>query len=308
MEPGRPARRLSASLAARSSDEASAVPTPPAFSSAQRARRDLGVRLGEIRKSAGLTARGLAAVCGWHESKVSRIEHGKTAPSVDDVSAWAVACHVTEQTADLLATLESIDGMFVEWRRMERTGLRRAQQSVIPLWERTRWFRTYSSWLIPGAVQTPGYTAAVLRAIAERRQLPDDVDDAVQVRSERLRLLRERNRRFAVLVEESVLYNVIGDVDVMAGQLGHLLTVHDLPSVSLGIIPMRINRNAVWPVEDFWIFDDSQVNVELISGWLTIRQPGEIAMYADTFARLARLARHGAAARRLLVNAIDALD
>jgi hypothetical protein len=120
--------------------------------------------------------------------------------------------------------------------------------------------------------------------------------------------LREGNRRFAVLVEESVLYNVIGDADVMAGQLGHLLTVRELPSVSLGVIPMGVDRNAVWPVEDFWIFDDQQVNVELISGWLTITQAAEIAMYADTFARLSRVAAYGAAARRLVVSAIEALD
>ena len=66
--------------------------------------------------------------------------------------------------------------MFIEWRRMERTGLRRAQEAVLPLWERTRLFRAYSSWLIPGAVQTRAYTAAVLRAIAVRRDLPDDVE------------------------------------------------------------------------------------------------------------------------------------
>ncbi len=283
------------------------MPTPPQFSGAQRARRDFGARLGEIRKSAGLTARALATRCGWHESKVSRIEHGKTSASADDVSAWAAACDAAGETADLLASLESIEGMFIEWRRMERTGLRRAQQSVLPLWERTRWFRTYSSWLVPGAVQTPGYIAAVLRAIAERRDSPDDVDDAVQVRAERLRLLREGDRRFAVLVEESVLYNVIGDADVMAGQLGHLLTVRELPSVSLGIIPMGIDRNSVWPVEDFWIFDDQQVNVELISGWLTITQPTEVAMYAEAFTRLFRLASYGMDARRRIVKAMKTL-
>ena len=284
------------------------MPTPPAFSGAQRARRDFGVRLGEIRKSAGLTARALAARCGWHESKVSRIEHGRTSPSAVDVSAWTTACGAGHQTAGLLASLESIEGMFVEWRRMERTGLRRVQESVLPLWERTRWFRAYSSWLIPGAVQTAGYVGAALRAIAERRGLSDDVADAVQVRVERLRLLREGRRRFAVLVEESVLHNVIGDAEVMAGQLGHLLTVSELPSVSLGIIPMGIDRNAMWPVEDFWIFDDGQVNVELISGWLTITQPDEVAMYADTFTRLTNLARYGSDARRIVVKAIEALD
>jgi transcriptional regulator with XRE-family HTH domain len=284
------------------------VPVPPTFSSAQKARRDFGARLGEIRRTAGLTGRALAALCGWHESKASRIEHGKTAPSAEDVRAWAEQCGATDQTADLLASLESIEGMFIEWRRMERTGLRRAQESVLPVWERTRRFRSYSSWLIPGAVQTESYTRAVLRHFMERRSLPDDVEAAVQVRTERLRLLREGDRRFAVLLEESVLRNVIGGSDVMAGQLGHLLTVGELPSVSLGVIPMGIARDAMWPVEGFWVFDDSQVNVELISGYLTITQPSEVAMYADAFARLTKLAVVGTEARRLITAAIDALD
>lgn len=283
------------------------MPTPPPFSSAQRAKRDFGARLGEIRKSAGLTGRALATLCGWHESKVSRIEHGKTSPSADDVRAWADKCNAADQTADLLASLESIEGMFIEWQRMERTGLRRAQESVWPLYERTRRFRTYSPWLIPGAVQTASYTRAVLRSIAQRRSLPDDVEDALKVRVERLRLLREGNRTFAVLVEEAVLRNIIGDADVMASQLGHLLTVGEFPSVSLGIIPMGIVRDAMWPVEDFWIYDNKQVNVELISGYLTITQPSEVAMYADAFARLADLAIVGAEARHLITAAIDAL-
>jgi hypothetical protein len=137
---------------------------------------------------------------------------------------------------------------------MERTGLRRAQEAVLPLWERTRLFRTYSSWLIPGAVQTRAYTTAVLRAIAARRDLPDDVDDAVAVRADRLRLLREGDHRFLVLIEEAVLRNVIGGAEVMAGQLGHLITVGSLPSVSVGIIPMNLDRDAAWPVEDFCTF------------------------------------------------------
>jgi hypothetical protein len=100
-----------------------------------------------------------------------------------------------------------------------------------------------------------------------------------------------------------VLHNVIGDAEVMAGQLGHLLTVGELPAVSLGILPMGIYSR--WPVEDFWIFDDKQVNVELISGFLTITQPSEVAMYADAFARLAELAVVGVAARKLITAAID---
>jgi transcriptional regulator with XRE-family HTH domain len=218
------------------------MPTPPSSSSAWQARQALGARLGELRKDAGLTGRALARRCGWHESKVSRIEHARTAPSADDIRCWCQHCGAPGEIEDLITFLRTVEGMFIEWRRMERTGLRRAQEAVLPLWERTRLFRAYSSWLIPGAVQTRAYTTAVLRAIAARRDLPDDVDEAVAVRTDRLRLLREGNHRFLVVIEESVLRNVIGGAEVMAGQLGHLITVASLPSVSLGIIPMGLDR------------------------------------------------------------------
>ena len=171
----------------------------------------------------------------------------------------------------------------------------------------TRVFRAYSSWLIPGAVQTAAYTTAVLRAIAARRNLPDDTDEAAAVRADRLRLLREGDHKFLIVIEESVLRTVIGGADVMAGQLGHLITVASLPSVSLSIIPMGLERDVMWPAEDFWVFDQAQVNVELISGWLTLTQPREIAMYGKAFSDLTDLAVRGAQARALITKAIDAL-
>lgn len=286
---------------------AATVPLPPSSSSAWQARQALGARLGELRQDAGLTGRALAQLCNWHESKVSRIEHARTAPSADDIRSWCQHCGTPGETEDLITFLRSVQDMFVEWRRMERTGLKRAQEAILPLWERTRIFRAYSSWLIPGAVQTPAYTKAILRAIAARRELPDDTDEAAAVRADRLRLLREGDHRFFVVIEESVLRNVIGGVDVMAGQLGHLITVASLPSVSLGVIPMGIARDVVWPVEDFWIFDERQVNVELVSGWLTLAQPREIGTYAATFGDLSDLAVRGAKARALITEAIAAL-
>jgi hypothetical protein len=124
---------------------------------------------------------------------------------------------------------------------------------------------------------------------------------------ERQRVLYEGDRRFAILVEESTLRKAVGEVEVMAGQLGHLIVVASLPSVSLGIIPDVADRSAMRPVEDFWIFDDTQVNVELVSAWLTVTQPHEIALYAQTFTALAELAVYGGKARALITSAIDTL-
>jgi transcriptional regulator with XRE-family HTH domain len=277
------------------------------WSAAQEAREALGIRLREIRTEAGLTGRELAELAGWHFTKVSKIEHGKQAPSVLDIRAWCKHCDTHDQIPDLTASLHAVEGMWVEWRRMERAGLRQAQQAVRPLYERTRLFRAYSPGLVPGIVQTEPYTRAILSAIGRRRNLPDDIADAVGVRMERQRFLYMADHRFAILLEESALRSGVGGADVMVGQLGHLITVSSLQNVSLGILPERPDRDDAWQVEAFWIFDEEQVSVELISGHLTVTQPREIAMYAQAFSELAGIAVYGVGARSRISAAIDAL-
>ncbi|WP_329487991.1 helix-turn-helix transcriptional regulator [Kitasatospora sp. NBC_01246] len=280
--------------------------TLSASSSVQQARRDLADRLGEIRREAGITGRELAQLCGWHPSKTSRIENARTVPSPADLLAWCRVSGADDQASDLIASLRAVEGMFVEWRRIERDGLKRVQESVLPRYERTRRFRAYSSWLVTGLLQTRAYTDAVLRAVQRRRVVVDDVDAAVEVRMERQRILREGDRRFAVLLEESVLRSGPGSRDVQREQLAHLLTVGALPHVSLGIVAMGPGRSRM-PVEGFWIYDTVQVNVELVSGYLTITQPSEIALYAQAFAELADQAVHGEQARALIGAAMEAL-
>ncbi len=233
--------------------------------------------------------------------------NARTPPSADDIQKWCSACGVEDQTADLIASLRTAEGMWIGWRRMERAGLKLAQEARLPLYERTHRFRSYSSWFVPGLIQTHGYTEAVLRAVQRRRVEVDDVAEAVAARMERQRVLYEGDRRFAFLVEESVLRNGIGGPDVLIGQLGHLLTVGSLPNASLGVVPMRADRSRM-PVEGFWIFGTAQVNVELVSGYLTITQPSEVAMYADTFAELADLAVYGSEACALITAAMDATE
>lgn len=98
----------------------------------------------------------------------------------------------------------------------------------------------------------------------------------------------------------------IDGTDVMVGQLGHLITVGALPSVSVGVIPASPDRTRM-PVEGFWVSDQAQVNEELVSGYLTITQPPELAQYADTLTELATYAVYGVEARALIVRAIDGL-
>jgi transcriptional regulator with XRE-family HTH domain len=272
----------------------------PSSSSAQQARQILAGRLRDLRHDAGMTAIELAARAGWERTKVSKIEHATRSPSAEDIRAWSRICGAEAESPDLLASLRAAEGMWVEWRRMERSGLRHAQEARLPLYERTRQFRAYSSWMIPGLIQTEGYTRAVLRAYQQRRGLRDDVEAAVAARMRRQRVLRRDQRTAAFLIEESVLRNGFGGPPVMRGQLVHLAEVTAWPTVSLGVIPASPDRGIAGPAEDFWIFDNEQVNVELISGHLTVTQPREIAIYSQMFARLTEIAVFGAHARELI--------
>lgn len=273
---------------------------------AQQAREALGGRLKDLRKDAGITGRALAIMAGWHESKVSKIEHGRQSPSEEDLRVWCLHCKCSDQVPDLIATVRTIEAMYVEWRRVLRAGLKRVQESSIPLYERTSLFRMYEPTLVPGLFQTAEYATGIMNLIIEFRGIPNDVEAAVAARIERQRVLYRGDRRFVAVLEEQALRTYVGDDDTMAGQMDRLMTVMSLPRVSLGVIPSMAKRH-VWPAEGFWIFDEDLVNIETKSAELNITQPQEIATYAKVFERLQRSAVYGEQARSLIMRTLNDL-
>ena len=268
----------------------------------KQARQALGARLRDIRRDAGLTGRALAVACGWHFTKVSKLEHGSQNPSEDDIRIWCEVCRATDQIPDLIATVRAIESMYVEWQRHMRAGLKRSQTSSVPLYERTRLFRGYENTVIPGLFHTAEYAAAILRFWNEFLDLSSDVDEAVATRMERQRILYVGNRRFVFILEEQTLHTRVGDTDVMLGQLDRVLAVMSLPRVSLGIIPALAPRYCL-SQGSFWIFDEDRVQVEGVSAGLDITQPREVAVHVKAFGLLQRSAVYGPAARELIQTA-----
>ncbi|MFG2905083.1 helix-turn-helix domain-containing protein [Kitasatospora sp. NPDC048286] len=281
------------------------MPSSPS-SSAQAVRQVVAARLRELMLDAGLNGRELSARCGWHPAKTSRILSAKTTPSEADIRAWCAVCGSDDQVQDLVATVRVVESMYSEWRRLQRDGMRKVQENVYGLNERTRLCRVYVSNVVPGFFQTPAYATALMRAITQFQGTPDDVAEAVAARVARSRFLYEGGHRFVVLMEEAVLRYRIGDPDVMRGQLRHLLTVMPLASVSLGIIPFTARRS-VWPLEAFYMFDDRHIVVETLTAEINVRQPRELADYSRAFAQLSDVAVFGAAARAVIGAAIDSL-
>jgi transcriptional regulator with XRE-family HTH domain len=275
-------------------------------SSPQQAVEAFGVRLREIRKDAGLSGRAMAALTGWHFTKISKIELGRQNPSDADIRTWCRHCGAEDQVDDLIATLRNIESQYIEWRRTLRAGTRRRQQIQRALEHQAKLIRIYEPLLIPGILHTAAYATKIVRAAVSFYGIPDDVEQSVDTRLARQDLLYSGIRRFHIIIEEQALNTRLGDVDILQGQLGRVLEASTLPRLRLGIIPAEAIHE-VWPIHGFWMFDQQMVRVETYTAELTVTQPREIALYAKAFDGLAQSAVYGRDARQLITNALARL-
>ncbi|MFJ9371380.1 helix-turn-helix domain-containing protein [Nocardia sp. NPDC101769] len=267
------------------------------------AREAFGLRLRELRRHSGLTARQLASLAGWHESKVSRFERGTRSPSETDLRVICEHTGAVDQLPDLIATLNNVDAAYVEWRRILSTGTKRRQYVSVKLAEKASLTRIYQPTIVPGILQTAEYAEEILRDVVKFERIPNDVDEGVAKRLERQQFLYKGKRRFRIVLAEQVLSTTVGNDDVMAGQLDRLLAVMGLPRVAFGIIPSRALPPLTAP--NFIMFDDHVVMVEGISAEQTITRPSEIAVYARAFDVLAAQSVTGDAARALIRKALE---
>ena len=280
----------------------------PSSSSAKEAQRALGARLREIRKDAGLSGRSLAAATAQHFTRVSKIENGVQPPSDGDIRVWCLACGADDQIQDLIATARGVESAYLEFRRQARAGMKRVLGAhTLPLYERTSRFRIYEHNVIPGLFQTAAYCAEMLSFWIGFLDTPSDLDAAVAARMELQKVIFQVGKRFVVVLEEQALRTWFGTADVQAGQLGRLLEMMAVPTVSLGIIPLMTERTAVASA-GFWIFDDSLVALETPTASIEVTRPQEIELYSKMFQHLRTTAVFGAAARGLIVRALGELS
>ncbi|MCM6773394.1 helix-turn-helix transcriptional regulator [Nocardia sp. CDC159] len=266
-------------------------------------REALGGRLRELRLDAGLSGTELARRAGWHQTKVSKIEYGKTKPTEDDIRAWCSLTGAERQLPDLIATARNIEAAYLEWRRILGTGTRRRQQASIKLESETEYLRVYHPTLVPGLLQTAEYAEGVLRSVIEFQGVPNDLDAGVAKRLERQQILYRRNHRFHFVVAEQALRTTVGNDQVMLGQLDRLHAVVGMPRVLLGIVSDTAQYRV--PMQNFMIFDDKRVMVENVTAELTITQPREIALYGRAFDILVKQSVTGAGARELIRKAAE---
>ncbi|MEV0924538.1 helix-turn-helix transcriptional regulator [Streptomyces spongiicola] len=275
----------------------------------QKAREALGIRLRELRLSAPggrLTGTELADRCGWHKSKVSKLENGRTTPTPDCLRMWTESTGQPEAYEELLGRLRGFESHIRSWRRQLATGHRSVQDTHLRAHADASVFRGWESSMIFGILQTPDYAQSIFTRYAELQRSPRDTEESVRSRMKRQEALYDPSKRFHLVLWEAALHARICPPSVLAAQLDRLTGVIGLTTVELGIVPLSAPLK-IPPATAFWIYDDRQVIVENWHAELWIDDAASVDTYARTWRTLRESAVYGADARNLISAARRAL-
>jgi transcriptional regulator with XRE-family HTH domain len=218
---------------------------PPATTGAPTVLRVLlGTQLRRLRESRGITAADAAYAIRRSESKISRIELGRSAVRELDVADLLDLYQVTDSaTRERLLTLASRAGQPGWWQRY---------QDVLPSWfqpylgleESAESIRSFDAQFVPGLLQTAEYSTAIMQLGAYPG---DEIDRLVDLRNERQRRFAAGGLRLWAVIDEIALRREIGGAALMRAQLDHLLAVSERPGLTIQVTPLPSPASCLVP-------------------------------------------------------------
>jgi transcriptional regulator with XRE-family HTH domain len=261
-------------------------------------REELSQLLRRLRESAGLSGRRAAAVAGFGQPKLSKIENGLLLPSRQDADALCTAYGVSAAQRDrVLDLVTELHGDMESARVILRRGAYRLQQRIAKIEAETTLHRAFDLGAVIGLLQTPDY----MRQVFSRRLSEPEQDKAIAARLERQRILADETKTFSFVMTEGALRWQAGSAGLMAAQLDRLAEESRRPNVCLGVIPWT-RPVRVFPGHEFHLYDDRLALVGIETALATITDPADIYAYADLFTELERLADFDDAARQTLAR------
>jgi transcriptional regulator with XRE-family HTH domain len=252
------------------------------------ARTRLADMLRTARLDAGLSGEELARRLGWSQSKVSKMETGRTRAAQDDVAAWlgevGTAPELRTQAEGLARDAQ---GEARHWRDAYRDGAAALQRELVDLGARPQTIRAYQHNVVPGLLQTAEYAKAVFAGALRGTEFTgkQEIAEAVQGRLERQQVLYDSETTARFVVTEAALRWRPDEGRTLAVQLDRMMAMASLNSVELAVIPLD-RPGPLLPVTSFTMFDqadDPVVLVETVTRELVITEPGEVDFFRDRF-------------------------
>ncbi|MGH3187491.1 MAG: helix-turn-helix domain-containing protein [Streptosporangiaceae bacterium] len=201
----------------------------------------LGGQLRRLRESREITAQAAAKAIRGSESKISRIELGRNAIREIDVLDLLTFYGVGAVEREQLLNLAEQANRPGWWHRFNDI-LPDWFQAYVGMEEAATSIRIYEPQFIPGLLQTPRYTAAVLTMC----DIPiGEAERHVILRKERQRRFTEGRVKLWAVIEETALRRPIGSKEILLDQLRYLLGLTDMANLTLQIIPFGRGGHAV---------------------------------------------------------------
>jgi transcriptional regulator with XRE-family HTH domain len=203
----------------------------------------LGGKLRELRLRAGLDPADVDSRLGFSRSKTSRIELGRHGCKPADAMALLdlYGVQAPEQIAEFMRLVSQ--SRQSDWWRSFSDVLSDFFEPLVALEGAAATVRTYEPFYVPGLLQTPAYTDAVVRS-GPGHLLMHEVERRVELRQQRQRQLDQPDApRLWAVIDESVLMRSVGGTEVMREQLRHLVSMMGRPRVTLQVAPLEVTAS-----------------------------------------------------------------
>ncbi|MFE6055109.1 DUF5753 domain-containing protein [Kitasatospora sp. NPDC056446] len=199
-------------------------------------RHLLGGRLRRIRERNRLTREQLGDALGLSAAIVRRLETGRNIIKVHDVNSWVTQFNLDQATANSLREMAKQSKEHGWWTDEDM------HPSFSALVEAERLAKLIKNWepnILPGLLQTAAYTEAVISR--ERFLLKADNPLPLEKVVERTELRKqvlfgERAPQARFIVGAGALRMLVGDPEVMRGQLEHLIAVCEQDNVTIQVL------------------------------------------------------------------------
>ncbi|MEV0698801.1 helix-turn-helix transcriptional regulator [Saccharopolyspora sp. NPDC050389] len=251
--------------------------------------RALAAELRAARKARKLSQGQIADQIGWSVAKVSRVETAKTGITEADVSALLAVLRVKGKDREhLLKMARELDQP--AWWELH-SGLPSQLRALIDAEQRAARITNVAPTLIPGLLQTRGYT----RAVYEAAQLETaDVDAGIGIRQTRQGVLEKSDPvDLIAFVDESVLSRPVGGHAVAGEQLRYLIKLSDRPHITIRVLPLGLGVHTGLD-GNFSVFElpraQVTVHIEARHAGVFLSEPGDVAPFKKTLDRLAQVA------------------
>jgi transcriptional regulator with XRE-family HTH domain len=262
---------------------------------------ELSRGLRAAREAAGLSQYEAADRAGTYQSKIARVELGRTLPDETYVRQLCNAYGTPPGETDRLVALA----------RDVKAGSRRIimhrnpvafQRQIGRIERQSALVRSFTSIAIPGLLQTADYALNVFSARSGRTP---EAEAGARARLENQKILDDpkSSRRFVFLMAEGALGWALGSPELMAAQMDHIAEASHQRNARVGIIPF-----AAWdptlpvPLNGWEMYDERLAIIGTITATAILDEPSDVAVYVEMFEKLEGLAVYDDQARDLLAT------